>query len=209
LSLVGRILHAIASRPAVYDQIQILAGSAGVHSHLRRHLASHDPRGWLIDVGGGTGLPVDLIPNGSRYLCLDVDPIKLRDFLRKHPSGLAVLADGGRLPIRNTSVDLVLCKSVSHHLDANVLVHLFAECARILKPDGQFLFVDAIWAPKRWQGRILWRYDRGAYHRNEQTLRQMLAADFAVSHWEHFAVHHEYVLAVARPLADPSLPDAP
>ena len=202
MSLVGRLLHAVASQPAVYDQIQLLAGSASVHGHLRRHLMGHGPGGWLVDVGGGTGLPVDLRPDGSQYLCLDLDPVKLRGFLRKDPSGLAVRADGGRLPIQSRSVDLVLCKSVSHHLNTKVLVGLFAECARILKPNGRFLFVDAIWAPKRWRGRMLWRYDRGSYHRNEETLRQLLVADFVVSDWEHFAVHHEYALAVASPRAD-------
>ena len=200
MSLFAKLLHAAASRPAIYDGIQVIAGARTVNNRLRWKLKGIALDGWLVDVGGGTGLPADWGLQPARYVCVDVDPAKLRGFRRKHPAAGAVLGDAQRLPIGDHTVDVVICKAVTHHLPDDVLPALFADIARILKRDGRLLLVDALWAPRRWRGRLLWRYDRGSHPRTAAALRDELGRNFEILDWQRFAVHHDYALAVGRPL---------
>jgi SAM-dependent methyltransferase len=154
----------------------------------------------VLDVGGGTGRDAELWP-GSQYVCLDNDPLKLEGFKRRNPAGQSLRGDAGRLPIRSQSMDLVLCKNMTHHLPEEVFAAFLGESARVLRATGYFLFVDAIRSPDRNRSRLLWALDRGSHPRSEETLRALIDRRFQVDHWERFAVHHEYVLAVCRPPA--------
>jgi ubiquinone/menaquinone biosynthesis C-methylase UbiE len=199
LTSLHRLLHAVASKPAVYDLIQRSLGSGTVNRELNAKAGAFRTGSWLVDVGGGTGLSSDLDLEYRHYVCLDVDPVKLSGFRHKHPSGLAVQGDAVRLPILDRSVDLVICRAVSHHLDDSTLPGLFSEAARVLRPDGRFVFLDAVVAPQRWRSRLLWRYDRGSYPRTDELLRRMFESAFRVVSWTRFAVHHEYVVGVGEP----------
>ncbi len=200
MSTLKDLLHRIAAQPAVYDVIQFLAGAHVVRRRLAAVTRPIRPTAkTILDVGGGTGALTHLWRPDARYICLDIDPLKLAGFRKKHPAGLAILGDATQTPIASASLDAVICTSVSHHLDDTLLPSLFREAARMLKPDGRFLFLDATWQPRRWPGRLLWAYDRGSFPRTEETLRHLINRDLSVLHWQRFAVFHEYMLAVARP----------
>lgn len=51
-----------------------------------------------------------------------------------------LVADGNRLPFPDSSFDLMMCNSVLHHLAQPQ--RLFAEIARLVKPDGAILIRD-------------------------------------------------------------------
>ena len=193
------LLHSLAARPVVYNAIQRAAGSSAVNRRFAAKLDRIAPPNWVLDIGGGTGLGAGIHLSGVNYICLDIDPLKLHGFLIDHPSGLAVLGDAGRLPFPDDTVDLVLCKAVSHHLPDDELPHLFSEAGRVLKPEARFVFLDAIKAPHRWRSRVLWRMDRGSFPRDEAALRKSFEATFHVESWGRFAVIHEYVLGVGTP----------
>ncbi len=194
------LLHRIVANPVIYDTVQVLAGSADLDRRLAANLGELPARPTILDVGGGTGLPPSLWPAGTTYLCLDIDPVKLAGFRRKNRPGVALRADATHLPLRARSLDLVVCKNVTHHLGDEQLLPLFRESARVLKPHGRMLFIDAVQAPDRWRSRVLWRYDRGAHPRLIETLRQAMASEFDISRWEDFANYHRYVLGVGIPL---------
>jgi SAM-dependent methyltransferase len=194
------VLHRVVANPTVYDVVQFLAGSAYLDRRLAANLGDLDPRPLILDVGGGTGLPPSLWPAGATYVCLDIDPVKLAGFRRKDRPGAPLRADATHLPVRSASVDLVVCKDVSHHLSDAQLPVLFGESRRVLKPGGRMLFIDAVQARERWRSRALWRYDRGAHPRSIETLRQAMASEFDIAHWEVFATHHRYVFGVGTPL---------
>jgi SAM-dependent methyltransferase len=200
LSALTRALHGAASHPAVYDMIQRLAGSDAVNRRFQSHFRGLLPAGWLIDLGGGTGFPMGGAA-GRRYVCVDIDPAKLKGFQKNHPASLAVLGDVEHVPIASRSADLVICKAVAHHITDDALPGLFAEAARILKPDGSFAFCDAISAPQRWRSRLLWKYDRGSFPRSEQSLRREFERHFVTSDWERFEYHHAYAVGVGTPIA--------
>jgi SAM-dependent methyltransferase len=201
--LADRILGALATcveltvaRPVVYDAIQAVAGLR----HTRRRLAPFVAHleGDLLDVGGGTGLILPLLPATARYLWLDNDPLKLRGFrLRAGPGARGILGDATRLCLRDASVDLAVCIAVSHHLAPGDLERAVAELARVVR--RRLVFLDALDRPSSWVSRVLWRLDRGSFPRSAEALRGVLEQWFEVEHVERYTVYHEYMLWAGRP----------
>lgn len=200
--MLARLLHWFAAKPWIYDRIQALAGAATVNRHLATALQPLlRPSLDVLDVGGGTGLARTLFPADARYVCLDSDPVKLAGFRQKYPDAQAVLADGTHMPIETATVDIVLCRFVTHHVPDDQLPALFREMARVLKPSGSLVFVDAVRGEGRPISKLMWRYDRGSFPRHEEDVRARINNRFQVMSWDRFAVFHPYVLAVARPVA--------
>jgi SAM-dependent methyltransferase len=194
--MLTEILHRLAAQPRIYDAIQGIFGAAEMNRRLAVRLAELPRPTRVLDLGGGTGLAPELWPAGATYVCLDIDPLKLNRFRSKHPQGFALQGDATRLPLASRSFDLVVCKAVSHHLGDPLLPMLLSESARVLRPGAHFVFVDAVWDPARWRGRLLWRYDPGSYPRTEVILHKAVSEHFAISRWDVFAIHHRYVVCV-------------
>ncbi len=193
--MLVEILHRVVAYPIVYDVVQSLAGTAELDRRVGATLTTLPARTVILDVGGGTGLPTSLWPVGAMYVCVDIDPVKLTAFRRKHRSGTPVCGDATRLPIRSGSIDLLVCKNVSHHLGDGELPGLFRECARVLTAGGRMLFLDAVQAPERWRSRLLWRYDRGSHPRTVEALREAMAVELQITRSEVFTIHHRYLLS--------------
>jgi ubiquinone/menaquinone biosynthesis C-methylase UbiE len=188
-------LHRIAENAWVYDQIQTLAGQKTVLGHLSRQIASLTPR-VVIDMGGGTGTARNLFTQDCRYVCLDMELPKLMSFCSKNPKGLAILADATSMPIKDGCADLVICKSVTHHLGDRMLEQALGESWRVLRAGGHMILLDAVLNRRRLAGQFLWRLDRGTYPRTEDDLRKRIESRFKIVHWEKFAIYHEYVFAI-------------
>ena len=193
--MLPHFLDSIAGYPVVYDTIQKLAGVGEIHRRLRGHFARLGANS-VIDIGGGTGTLRKLMPPGSRYVCLDIDLLKLSGFVAKHPGGNAVLCDASRAPIKSASMDMALLVNVAHHLSLELLNEVFREGWRILTDKGTFLLVDPLWVPHRWAVRVLWKLDRGSCPRSAETLQKALSAHYNIAHTERFHVFHEYGLFV-------------
>lgn len=198
--MLAEIFHRVVAYPKVYDVVQNLAGTAELDRRVGATVGALPGRPVILDVGGGTGLPTSLWPVGAMYLCVDIDQVKLAGFRRKHSMGVPICGDGTRLPIRSGSIELVVCKNVSHHLSDHDLPGLFRECARVLRAGGRMLFIDAVHAPERWRSRVLWHYDRGSHPRAVEALRQAMAAEFQITQWDVFAIHHRYLFGVGTPI---------
>lgn len=188
-------LERLLKRPAVYDAVQWAVGAAAIDARLSAIVPKLAPGCLVVDIGGGTGLNRSLRPRGSRYVCLDPDPAKLSGFLSRG-SGLAVRASAAALPFPDACADLAVCKFVAHHLEDSELELLGREVSRVLKPQGSFLFVEALATPRP-AGRLLWRFDQGSNPRSPERLRGWLEAGFSVQRWERFAILHDYVIALA------------
>ena len=121
---------------------------------------------------------------------------KLLGFRSAVPGGLAVLGDATSMPIRDGCAEMVICKSVTHHLTDLMLEQAIAESRRVLRPGGHLLLFDAVLNRELWAGRMLWRLDRGSYPRTEVDLCGKFESKFKIIHWETFAIYHEYVLGI-------------
>ena len=166
--MLTKILHSFVANPWVYEQVRRLAGSRHIDRRLATHIAPLRAASLVLDVGEGTGVLRALWLPTCTYVCLDIDRLKLQSFLKKCPGGNALLCDASQAPLRNGSVDVVLRTLVSHHVPDEMLARLIRESVRLLKDGGVFIFLDAVWDPTRLLGRLLWRFDRGAYPRTER-----------------------------------------
>ncbi len=180
--MLKRMLHRIVAHPQVYDAVQRLAGASKVERLLSRRVPGRDRSARVLDVGGGTGISRNLWPDDC--------------------------TDATRIPIRDGSLDTVLCKLVTHHLTDQAMSALIDESARVLKDDGIFVFMDAVWAPRRPAGRLLWSLDRGTNPRRADTLRACISRRFRIRHWEHFSIYHEYVLCIGTRAGEHLAPEA-
>ena len=197
--MLKTISSRLVSVPWVYDLVQALNGAHHTNPFLIRQFARVPDDALVLDVGGGTGRVRELWPKPCRYVCADPDLDKLRRFREKTPGGRAVLADGGHLPVRDRSVDAVVCVAISHHMPGDVLEDAISEASRVLRDDGRLIFYDAVWAPNRGAGTLLWKYDQGSFPRRPAVLDGMLRARFAPIHRERVAYWHSYMLWIGTP----------
>jgi ubiquinone/menaquinone biosynthesis C-methylase UbiE len=196
--MILRLLHAAAARPAIYNLIQAASGARFVHARLGERIRGIPTPRFVLDVGGATGTLRVYWPQESRYICLDLERPKLEGFRTTVPDGLVLQADATAMPLATGSVDAVICTAGAHHLDEPALMQILAEAKRVLVPSGQFVFLDALKRSDRFFSRALWKVDRGAHPHTAERLREMLAQEFEICHWELFSVLHEYALAVLR-----------
>lgn len=192
------LAHKIAEDPSVYDLLQKIAGRETVAPLLARQCQAIVESGVVLDLAGGTGVSQRYVPN-ARYICLDIEAPKLNGFRLRQPEGLAILGDCTRVPLRDSSVDGILCFAMSHHLDDAQWDAFLDEAHRSLRPEGAMIFFDAV-RTRRWAGRLLWRMDRGSNPRPAERLIEDIGRRFRVDDLHRFHVHHEYVVATCRPL---------
>lgn len=196
--MLTRFLHKFVSHPAVYDLAQMLAGGNLVHARLAALARPFHDAARVLDIGGGTGLLRKLFNRRTQYICLDIELPKLQGFITKATEGLPLLADATRCPLADQCVDVVTCSFVCHHLDDVQLSQVLAEASRVLRPGGHLLLVDAILAPARPIGRLLWRLDRGSHPRTARQLLATVADHFDIQTTTSLAVWHEYLFVTAK-----------
>jgi SAM-dependent methyltransferase len=195
----------------LYDPFVWLGEIAGMRNRRRALVA--DARGRVLEIGAGTGLNIAHYPGAVDELVLtEPEPGMRRRLARRldrHArSTLIVDAAAERLPLADASVDTVVSTLVLCTVDdpAGAL----REIARVLRPDGQLLFIEHVRASSRflaaWQDRLRqpWRAFAGGCVCNRPTLELMRANGFIVeaddARWRGMpAIVHP--LAVGRAIA--------
>ena len=133
-ALVGESLRNIARANRWFG------GAAAVRYGLRSALSSSAAARHLtlLDVGTGLGdLPRMAVSWAEQHgvvlypLVLERHGMAAR--LARQGGLAAVVGDGGALPFRSGSVDLVLLSQVAHHFAPGAIVRLLRECARVAR----------------------------------------------------------------------------
>lgn len=148
----------------VYDPVLWIGERVGMRAH-RRELLRH-ARGRTVELGSGTGLNLRHYPDGLDELILTEPDAAMRARLtrklRRAQRAARVLdAPAERLPFEDGSVDTVVSTLVLCTVDAPDLA--LREIARVLRPDGQLLFLEHVRAESprlaAWQDRLAgpWR----------------------------------------------------
>jgi SAM-dependent methyltransferase len=149
---------------ALYDPFLWVGERVGLRKH-RKELVGL-ARGCTVEIGSGTGLNLPYYPSDLTQLVL-LEPVReMRSRLAKKLSRsgrLAGLIDAPaeRLPIADGCVDTVVSTFVLCTLDDPDLA--LQEIRRVLRPDGQLLFIEHVRAGSptlaRWQDRLAipWR----------------------------------------------------
>lgn len=188
------LLHKVVAIPAVYDFCQWMAGASTGRKIMIEEYSALPPTGRALDVGGGTGLSRPLLPERWSYCCLDPDPQKLEGFRAKFPKDESVQASGCEIPLPDGGFDLCLMNAVSHHLTDEELQASLLEIKRVMRPQGIFLLVDALWNPRNLRGRVLWSVDRGSFPKTREGLKNSLERHFLIKRKRLWKIHHEYAL---------------
>jgi ubiquinone/menaquinone biosynthesis C-methylase UbiE len=204
---LGRIYDATWGRlfSAYYDRGFKKIEEGGLRE-MRRGLLSQ-ARGRVLEVGAGTGLNLGLYPEGIESLTLvEPDPHMSRQLDRKlaqnEDEAAVVEAPAEQLPFDDDSFDtvvvtLVLCTVPDQEA-------ALAEIGRVLRPDGQFLFLEHVRSSDphlaRWQDRWErpWRFLGDGCHCNRDTLGTLQAAGFDIADLEHDRLPK--APAIVRPL---------
>ncbi len=187
---MGRIYDATWGRAfsALYDRGFKASEEAGLQE-MRREVLSQ-ARGRVLELGAGTGLNLELYPDSVQDLTLTEPDPHMTKQLRKKLADSAratevIEAPAEHLPFENDSFDtavvtLVLC-TVPDQAAA------LAEIRRVLKPDGQLLFLEHVRSLDpdlaKWQDRLEgpWRFLGDGCHCNRDTVSAISAAGFHLS----------------------------
>jgi len=190
---MGRIYDATWGRgfSAIYDRAMRSTEEAGMREIRRETLAA--ARGRTIDIGAGTGLNVELYPEGIAELVLAEPDEHMLNRLRPKVATWGrdvdvVQAPADRLPFDDDSFDtavftLVLC-TVPDPAAA------LREAARVLKPGGELLFVEHVRSPEpglaRWQDRLErpWMFLGDGCHCNRDTVATIETSPFEIERVE-------------------------
>jgi ubiquinone/menaquinone biosynthesis C-methylase UbiE len=192
--MMGRIYDATWGRgfSALYDRCFKAAEEAGLRD-MRRDVTA-GARGRVLELGAGTGLNLELYPlDVSDLTLVEPDPHmvkQLRNRVAELGSAAQVVeAPGEKLPFEDDSFDTVLVTLVLCTVPDPTAT--LAEIKRVLKPDGQFLFMEHVRSPSpdlaKWQDRLEkpWRFLGDGCHCNRDTESAIKAAGFKLSDVEH------------------------
>jgi SAM-dependent methyltransferase len=191
----------IVSHPRVFQvQTALLGGNRLTKSLLPlvSRATKGVPSGTVVDVGGGTASARSLWPVGWTYISLDPDQ-RLVTFDNTDDGMQRLVGDASRLALLDNSVDVVFMKNVSHHLDDTQWPNALAEIRRVLKPDGYFLFVDALFSQYRLISRLAWSVDAGRFPRVSEKVEQAIADSFDVEYLERLTLIHHCIMVTSRP----------
>jgi SAM-dependent methyltransferase len=100
------------------------------------------PRGTGLDLGCGDGklmrILLDSAGASPALVGVDIDPLETRDAQASGVYQRVHTAAGDRLPEPDAAFDFAFSNSVLEHID--VIEPVIAEIARVLKPEGKFVF---------------------------------------------------------------------
>jgi ubiquinone/menaquinone biosynthesis C-methylase UbiE len=148
-------------------------------------------RGRTLEIGAGTGANIPYYPDDVEELILaePFEPMRRRLERKLGESGRSAStldASAESIPLDEASVDTVVSTLVLCTVDFPELV--LSEVARVLRPDGQLLFIEHVRSDSprmaRWQDRLEtpWRHFAAGCRCNRDTLASVAAAGFSTEH---------------------------
>jgi ubiquinone/menaquinone biosynthesis C-methylase UbiE len=189
---------------ALYDRM-MHRGEEQTMGRRRGELIAN-ARGRTLELGAGTGANIPHYPDGVEELILaePFEPMRrrLEGKLRNSGKSASTLdAAAEAIPLEDESVDTVVSTLVLCTVDFPDLA--LAEVVRVLRPDGQLLFIEHVrsHSPRmaRWQDRLQtpWRHFAAGCRCNRDTIASIEAAGFTTKHQD---VHWKGVPPIVAPL---------
>lgn len=171
----------------LYDPFLWLGELAGMRGRRSALLAG--AYGRVVEIGAGTGLNIAHYPEEVAELVLsEPEPgmrRRLARRLERHRRAARIIdAPAEHLPLADASVDTVVSTLVLCTVDEPESA--LREIARVLRPNGQLLFIEHVRASSRllaaFQDRLLepWRHFAGGCLCNRSTIELMRACGFTV-----------------------------
>ncbi len=174
---------------ALYDRM-MRRGEKRSMGRRRGELVA-DARGRTLEIGAGTGANIPHYPDAVQELILaePFEPMRRRLERKLGESGRSAStldASAEAIPLDDESLDTVVSTLVLCTVDFPDLA--LAEARRVLRPGGQFLFIEHVRSHSpsvaRWQDRLEtpWRHFGAGCRCNRDTIASIAAAGFATKH---------------------------
>lgn len=203
-------LHAVLSRPWVYETYQRAVGSHRLWRSIIERLAL-SPGDRLLDIGCGPGDVVAYLPDVD-YVGFDLSEAYIERATERYgsPKHRFLRADVGSVDIEALGrFDAVLAHGVLHHVDDEVAGAVFEVAARALQPGGRLITVDGAYVPDQSRlARFLLDQDRGRCVRTPEAyvaLAQPAFTDVRIQ-VDHHLLRIPYTMAILE-AADPRQPE--
>ena len=172
---------------AIYEPTLWIGEWAGMRR--RRHDLVAQAQGRTLEIGSGTGLNLRHYPDDLEELVLAEPEAPMRKRLQRAARCLkretrVIDAPAEQLPFADASLDTVVSTLVLCTVDSPQLA--LREIGRVLRPDGQLLFIEHVRSDSailaRWQDRLArpWQRFAEGCRCNRPTLEQMEACGFRV-----------------------------
>jgi SAM-dependent methyltransferase len=145
---VTRGLRSVLSIPMVYETFQRVVGSHRVRRELVDAYVEPRPGLRVLDIGCGPGDLVTYLPD-VEYTGLDLSESYIASARRR-------FGDRGRFfaarvsdlePTELGHFDVVIAKSLLHHIDEDEALHLFDAASAVLAEGGVLVTLDAAYTP--------------------------------------------------------------
>lgn len=204
-----RGLRAVLSVPVVYETFQRVVGSPRVRRHLVDRYVATSPGMRVLDIGCGPGGLVDYLPADIDYTGTDLSEAYIESARRTYGArgrffaGRVEDLDADRLG----EFDVVIAKSLLHHIDEDEALHLFEVASSVLAPGGRLVTLDAAYTDDMSRAaRFVVSRDRGQSILTPEGYERLARRAFAEV---DVAVHHDLLripythvfLSCAEPLA--------
>lgn len=200
-------LKAVLSIPQVYEAFQRLVGSPQVRRTLVDRHVGVRPGLRVLDIGCGPGSLIEHLP-GVAYTGTDLSAAYIDAARRRY--GDRGTFHVGRVddldPVELGEFDVVIAKSLLHHIDPDEALHLFEVASSVLAPGGRLVTLDAAYTPDMSRAaRFVVGRDRGQSILTPEGYEALARRRFAEVDVE---VHHDLLripythvfLSCARPL---------
>ncbi len=153
-------------------------------------------QGHILEIGPGTGANLPYYPTGIHWIGVEPNPF-MHDYLREKAEALGLNIElhqgtAEQLPVDDNQMDAVVSTLVLCSVPD--LAGTLAEIVRVLKPGGQFMFIEHVaagegtWLRQVQRGiRPVWKVLGDGCHPDRETWKALEAAGFAQVDYEHFS----------------------
>jgi SAM-dependent methyltransferase len=183
-------IRSVLSHPAVYAGFQLLVGSPKVRRTLIDTYVRPEPGLRVLDVGCGPGVLVEYLP-GVDYTGTDLSAAYI-DSARRHHGDKGRFYQGRVDDLDADEIgkfDVIIAKSLIHHIDEDEALHLFDVAAQSLADGGRFVTLDAAYTPDMSRAsRFVVSRDRGQSILSPDGYERLARSAFAEV---EVAVHHD------------------
>lgn len=174
-------LRSVLSVPAVYRGFQWLVASSRRRQEWVDTWIQPRPGMRLLDLGCGPGNLLRFLPREVDYTGADLSEAYIEEARRRH-------GDRGRFfasaieDIDSAELgrfDVVVAKSVLHHIDEDEALHLFDVASDVLAPEGRLVTLDCAFTPDMSRSaRFVVSRDRGQSIRTPEGYRELASRRF-------------------------------
>ena len=185
-----RGVRSVLSIPLVYETFQRIVGSPRVRRELVDTYVRPRPGLRVLDIGCGPGNLLSYLP-GVAYTGVDLSPAYIDSARRQ-------FGDRGRFFVGRVGdldadelgeFDVVIAKSLLHHIDEDEALHLFDVASGVLAEGGRLVTLDAAYTPDMSRAaRFVVSRDRGQSILTPEKYEALASRVFAEV---RVAVHHD------------------